>query len=181
MPELFCCSTSSPTLNMSNLFYFSLSNWCIVISNYGFDLHFLMTKDSTFLSCVCQTHTHTHTHTQVKAKACMVQPVRIPRATFSLYSYLHREWAEEQAKGASSHGSSLTQQKEWDWGKKGQMTVSRKRGNPITEEPVLNSAQRFYIQPTLLMRWGLPGKIALSFSQASHRLLFSWDIMPRLR
>ena len=31
------------------------------------------------------------------------------------------------------------------------------------------------------MRWGLPGKIALSFSQASGPLLFSWDIMPRLR
>ena len=31
------------------------------------------------------------------------------------------------------------------------------------------------------MRWGLPGKIALSFSQASHPLLFSWDIMPRLK
>ena len=114
--------------------------------------------------CLSDSHSHTHTHTQVKAKACMVQPVRIPRATFSLYSYLHREWAEEQAKGASSHGSSLTQQKEWDWGKKGQMTVSRKRGNPITEEPVLNSAQRFYIQPTLLMRWGLPGMCRATMS-----------------
>ena len=65
--------------------------------------------------------------------------------------------------------------------KKGQMTVSWNKGNPITEEPILNSAKRFYIQPTLLMRWGLPEKIALSFSQASHPLLLSWDIMPRLK